>query len=183
MERTVNPELASFMSEVNAVVRTACGVSYAEIYRDVHDDVSAMRTHFESGGTADTFAELVIKQEGLALISSVGVDAREINLRRAALQAFSQEHSEWLLGGDGALYTADSEQQRFRILPVKAKNGNGWGFAAEEIVLGLPEVDDRGRVVLPSNAVTERLGAGIDISDAVQAYDNRLSQKAGLEIR
>ena len=175
--RTVNPELARFLGEVNIAVKAMAGVSYTEVLRDLHDDTSAMKETFESGGTASGFADLVIRNEALALISEHGNDAREINLRRAALSAFVEENPKWLNGGDGAIYTADEPGTIFRILPVKSKNGDGWGFAAEQIEGNL-SLDPDGRVVVPADANIVRLGAGIDVSDAIQAYDQRYDRSA-----
>lgn len=178
MERTVNPELAKYMGEVNAAVKAACGVSYSEIYKDLHVDISGMREKFEAGMPSASFAELVVRGEALASIEEFGPEAREINIRRAALSAFAAEHPEWLLGGDGAIYTSDETQRLFRILPVKSKSGDAWGFAAEEVIAS-PEVDASNRVSVPADAPVERLGAGIDVADAVQAFDNRNDLRSG----
>lgn len=176
--RTVNPELARFLGEVNIAVKAAAGVSYTEVLRDLHDDTSAMKETFEAGGSATAFAELVVQNEALALVSEHGNDAREINLRRAALSAYAEENPKWLNGGDGAIYTADEPGTIFRILPVKSKKGDGWGFAAEQIEGNL-SLDVAGRVAVPADAKIERLGAGIDVSDAIQAYDQRYDRSAG----
>lgn len=169
MERRVNPELASYMKEVNTVMMDQCGVSYSEIYPDLTGDLSAMRSSFEAGVPSLGFAKGMIENGGLVPVSAYGADAKQINSRRLALQNFSDEHPEWLKGAGGSVVKAHDDGTAYIIGPMKSQRG-AWGFGVEMVEVATSELDTAGRVKFADNAPRELIGVGLDIEDATRIY-------------
>jgi hypothetical protein len=179
MTRTVNPGLAEYMKTVDNAVSRACGVTYGDIYKDLHGDITVMRETYESGLPAEDFVTRVIADGNLAPVGDADVaSVRALNLRRASLVAFAAENPQWLMGADRSLFTANDDGELFRMAPTLSKDGRGWGYAIDKVVSGSPSVDENGTVTLPEGAEFERMGAGLDIEDAIVAYETRLAPSA-----
>lgn len=174
MTRTVDPDASAYLKAVGAVLQERCGVSYVELYKDIHQTLDGMRQALSKGMSAEGFAEAIRSTANLATIDDGATvqDVREDNLRRVALQAFMfEEDAGWKAGVDGGIYCRNASDEVVRLAPYY--DHRGWGFSADRLRSGSVDLTGGGSSVLSINedVTFDRIGVGLDIVDLVAKYD------------
>lgn len=170
MSRTVNIELSQYMIDANARMQDAAGVSYSEVCNDLHGGTAGIRVAFETNVPVADFVDTVIEDAGFVSTAAVpSGDAREINLRAAALMTFSRSNPGWLPVQGGGVICATGRDDIYLVAPSRTESGH-WGFEARRMVQG--EAAPHGsKVSLSSDTEFQSVGGGIDITDAISAYE------------
>lgn len=184
MGRQVNPEKAEYMKAVNVNMADLFGVGFSEVYKDIDPELSLMSRALESGTFANAWAEQIGASFGFVKVGGdvTFEDARARNVRSAALVTLARDEAGWSVGGDGAIYKeADDGVLKIEAVAVKSGVSKAWGFKADYASGAVIEIDN-GRVKISSGEF-ERLGSGIDISDAIAKYENRLEASQGIGLR
>lgn len=178
MNRVVNADLATYMTEVNKEMARVTGVTYAEVFRDLHGDISALRTTFQSSIPAKSFVSGIVRTEGLEKVDSHPEgEAREINLRKLAMREFVRENPEWFLTATGGAISSSEAGEAYVIAAAKGREG-GWGFSVSRVPGHAATVTADGLVLIEAGTAHELIGGGADISDALAVYDRRLELRA-----
>lgn len=174
MTRTVDHEASAYLKAVGVALQERCGVSYVELYKDLHQTLDALREAHARGMSADGFAEAIRSTANLATVGEGAAlqDVREDNLRRAALLAFMFEgDTGWKAGVDGGIYARSTGDEVIRIAPYH--DHRGWGFSADRLRSGNVDLTGGGSSVLSidEDVTFDRIGVGLDIVDLVEKYD------------
>lgn len=182
MGRQVNPEKAEYMKAVNGSMAATFGVGFSEVFKDIDPNLAVMSKALSDGTYADDCADQIGKSFGFVKAEGeISLDvARSRNIRSAALANFARESEGWSVGGDGAIYKADGDGV-FKVEAVTARSG-AWGFGTLFSHGADVTVDATGRAIV-SGGEFERVGAGLDIVDAIAAYENRLEASQGIGLR
>ena len=172
MTRTINLDLTDYMKRVNEGMLSLVGVSYSEVAKDIHGNVDVIRTAFEVSVPAEDFIRKTVAAQGFKERAALADDARDFNLRLAALALFARVTDGWVpLHGGGAIF-ADGVEAIHAIVPSKDENGI-WGFEGRRVSSGELSFDGVFMHV-SQDAHYEVLGGGVDISDAAAVFDRDL---------
>lgn len=165
-----------YIAAVNAIFAARCGVSYTSLLRE-----DGLERSFESvvGASRDrspeAFVAATITEHGLRTVDDglAPDQAAAFNRRRAALFDYARNTRDgWTLATDGALYR--DEGGSVARLDVIERGGHlGWGvsLAPNADADFMRDTDDRLSRIAPPNGNFEFAAGGIDIQDAVRAWE------------
>lgn len=126
--RKVDSAASSYLKSVEAIMSQRYGLSYSEVYEDLHGSMSRLKADCAAGTAVAEFVGQVAAEAGfVAAGDGVSVaNAREYNKRAAALICFARENSSWQIGEDG-IYS-DAKAGVVRVHPQFDAERSRWEF-------------------------------------------------------
>lgn len=181
-QRTVNPELASFLKAVNQALSTEYGVRYMDVAEEIDTGFDRLRKAFSAGCKPEDFASITARSVGFVRVDSHGIEgAREYNKRKAALAEFVRSDRDWVIGADGEVYRQQDEAL-VRLEPIHSKLRGTWGFGVS-VAEGASLVKTKDGLLPATGASFSIAAAARDIGDAWTRFVDRMPEAAPAVLR